>query len=174
MAADPSFDPGRILVTLERHRVDYVLVGGLGARAHGALRPTSDIDCVPDGSPANLERLAAAMRELGARLRVGGMTDEDSRRLPVQLDATTLRAFGSSTWMTDAGPLDILRELRDRRGDDVPFATLRKRSIDQDIDGIIVHVAGLDDIIAAKEYADRHKDRDALPELRKLRDHTRD
>jgi len=114
------------------------------------------------------------MRELGARLRVGGMTDEDSRRLPVQLDATTLRAFGSSTWMTDAGPLDILRELRDRRGDDVPFATLRKRSIDQDIDGIIVHVAGLDDIIAAKEHADRRKDRDALPELRKLRDHTGD
>lgn len=61
MAADPSFDPGRILVTLERHGVDYVLVGGLGARAHGALRPTSDIDCVPDGSAANLDRLMPAV-----------------------------------------------------------------------------------------------------------------
>lgn len=100
------------------------------------------------------------------------MTDEEARRLPVQLDAATLRAFGSSTWTTDAGPIDVLRELRDRRGADVPFDALRRRSVDQDIDGIVVHVAGLEDIIAAKEHANRDKDREALPELRKIRDDT--
>lgn len=168
--AEPAFDPGRILTTLERHGVEYVLVGGLGARAHGALRPTSDIDCVPDGTVDNLDRLAAAMRELGARLRVGGMSDDEARRLPVQLDEVTLRSFGSSTWMTDAGAIDILRDLRDRSGADVPFELLRGRSVDQNIDGVVVHVAGLDDIIAAKEHADRVKDREALPELRRLRD----
>ena len=98
------------------------------------------------------------------------MTDAEAHKLPVQLDAETLHSFGSSTWMTDAGPIDVLRELRDRRGGDVPFATLRMRSVDQEIGGLVVHVAGLDDIIAAKEYADRDKDREALPELRQLRD----
>lgn len=44
---EASFDPGRILAVLDQHNVEYILVGGLGARAHGALRPTSDIDCVP-------------------------------------------------------------------------------------------------------------------------------
>lgn len=72
--------------------------------------------------------------------------------------------------MTDAGPLDVLRELRDRHGADVSFDALRQRSADHVIEGIVVHVAGLDDIIAAKEHADREKDRRALPELRKLRD----
>lgn len=171
MTAEPVFDPGRILVLLEQRSVDYVLVGGLGAQAHGATRPTSDIDCVPDGTIENLERLAAALRDLGARLRVGGMSDDEARQLPVQLDAATLRAFGNSTWMTDAGPIDILRELRDRRGADVGFDSLRQRSVDQEIGGVVVHVAGLDDIIAAKEHADRDKDRQALPELRRLRDH---
>ncbi len=169
MAEEP-FDPGRILQALDEHDVEYILVGGLGARAHGALRPTNDIDCVPEGGLANLGRLAEALSELGARLRVGGMTDDESRQLPIQLDAETLRSFGSSTWMTDAGPIDVLRELRDRHGGDVPFHALRDRSADQEIGGVVVRVAGLDDIIAAKEFAGRDKDHEALPELRELRD----
>ena len=72
MAADASsLDLERILRTLERNGVEYVLVGGLGARAHGATRPTEDVDVVPRSSGENLDRLAAAPRELGARLRVG-------------------------------------------------------------------------------------------------------
>jgi hypothetical protein len=45
-ADDDVFDPNRILATLDEHGVEYVLVGGLGARAHGASRETSDIDVV--------------------------------------------------------------------------------------------------------------------------------
>ena len=77
--AEDSFDPGRILAVLDQHNVEYILVGGLGARAHGAVRPTSDIDCVPEGGLVNLGRLADALIELGARLRVGGMTDDEAR-----------------------------------------------------------------------------------------------
>ena len=123
-----AFDPDRILTVLDRNGVDYVLVGGVAARAHGASRSTADIDCVPDTDPANLDRLAAALKELGARLRVAGMSDEEARRLPVRLDALTLAGFGSSTWMTDAGPLDLLVELRDPRGGRHPFSDLARRS----------------------------------------------
>ena len=166
--AETEFEPARALESLDRHGVEYVLVGGLGARAHGATRPTSDIDLVPDGDDDNLARLAAALLELNARLRVGGMTDDEARQLPVQLDAETLRSFGSSTWMTDAGPIDVLRDLRDRQGGDVTFDALISRGVDQQIGAVVVHVAALDDIIASKEHADRDKDREALPELRNL------
>ena len=44
---------------------------------------------------------------LGARLRVGGMSDEESRRLPFLLDAQTLASFGNSTWITDANPFSM-------------------------------------------------------------------
>lgn len=48
MPADPAgFDLGRILTTLDRHGVEYLMVGSLGARAHGATRPTRDVVFVP-------------------------------------------------------------------------------------------------------------------------------
>ncbi len=169
-ADEDSFDPDRILETLDRHGVSYVLVGGVAARAHGALRSTADIDCVPDTSRENLDRLAAVLRELGARLRVAGMADEEARQLPVQLDALTLASFGSSTWMTDAGPLDLLVELRDQSGGRHSFSDLIVRATDVTVGQIIVRVASLSDIIASKEFADRPKDREALPELRALLD----
>jgi hypothetical protein len=41
MTAEPDlFDLARILTTLDRHGVEYLVVGGLAARAHGATRPT--------------------------------------------------------------------------------------------------------------------------------------
>jgi hypothetical protein len=57
-------DIDRLLATLERHEVDFLLVGGVAAIAHGALRPTDDLDCLVRRSGENLARLAAAMREL--------------------------------------------------------------------------------------------------------------
>lgn len=162
-----AFDPGRILAALDAHRVEYVLGGGLGAQAHGASRATSDIDVVPANSEQNWDRLAAALRQLGARLRVGGMTDDESRRLPVTVDATTLRSFGSSTWMTDAGPLDVLRDLP-VSGGRRSYDDLEGRHVVAEIGGIAVRIAALDDIVASKEHAGRDKDHQALPELRAL------
>ena len=114
------------------------------------------------------------MVELGARLRVSGLSDEEARALPLVLDAKTLAAFGTSTWNTDAGPLDVLRELRDRSGRSVGFDELEERATSIIIGDVTVHLASLEDIIAAKEFAGREKDQEALPELRSLRDEHRD
>ena len=59
----------------------------------------------------NSDRLADALRERGARLRVAGMTDEEARLLPVVVDGATMAAFGSTTWATDAGSIDVLHDL---------------------------------------------------------------
>lgn len=169
-SSNSAFDPDRILEILDRHGVDYVLVGGVAARVHGAERVTADIDCVPAADEENLRRLADALVELGARLRVGGMSDEEARQLPLRLDAVTLAAFGSSTWTTDAGPLDLLVELRDPSGGRHPYGDLASRALEVTVGDLIISVASLDDIIASKKYAGRRKDLDALPELQALRD----
>jgi hypothetical protein len=169
-SSNSVFDPDRILEILDRHCVDYVLVGGVAARVHGAERVTADIDCVPATDEENLRRLADALVELGARLRVGGMSDEEARQLPLRLDAVTLAAFGSSTWSTDAGPLDLLVELRDPSGGRHPYGDLASRALKVRVGDLIISVASLEDIIASKEYAGRRKDLDALPELQALRD----
>lgn len=169
-ASNCEFDPDRILRALDRHGVDYVLVGGAAARVHGAQRATADIDCVPATTRENLKRLATALAELGARLRVGGMTDEEARQLPLQLDAATLAAFGSSTWTTDAGPLDLLVELRDPSGGRHPYADLATRASPVSVGELTISVASLEDIIASKRFAARPKDLEALPELQALLD----
>jgi hypothetical protein len=58
-----------MLATLHAHGVEYLLVGGIAARAHGAQRRTADLDCVPNNTTENFWRLAAALRELSPRLR---------------------------------------------------------------------------------------------------------
>lgn len=58
----------RILRALAEHKVDYVLIGGLAVQTHGHVRTTNDADLIPAPDPANLERLAAALRSLDARV----------------------------------------------------------------------------------------------------------
>jgi hypothetical protein len=162
-----TFDPERIIAVLDAHAVELVIVGGFGAQAHGARRQTFDIDVVPRNTDENFSRLAAALRELGARLRVGGMSDEEARQLPVIVDAATIRSFGSSTWTTDAGPVDVLGELP-TAGGRRSYDELIQRAVPRSVHGLVIHLAALEDIVASKEFANRDKDRDALPELREL------
>jgi hypothetical protein len=112
-----EFDPERILRVFADHGVECLIVGGFGLQFYGAHRQTLDIHVIPHSTDANLERLATALRELGARLRVGGLTDDEACALPVTVDAATLRSFVSSTWMTDAGPIDVLGDLPVAGGD---------------------------------------------------------
>jgi len=167
---DPPHDLGRLIEVLDRYKVEYLMVGGVAAIGYGAERPTGDADCVVRRERANFDRLAGALRELHARLRVGGMTDAEARTLPVQIDATTLDLAGMSTWMTDAGPFDVLAGLEAPDGHLVPYEELATRAKLLYGNGFTIRAAALEDIIRAKERANRVKDLEALPELRALRD----
>jgi hypothetical protein len=122
---------------------------------------------------ANLERLASALRELHARLRVARMSDEEAKALLVKVDGVMLETTGNSTWTTDAGPFDILAELKDVEGRPVHYEELLSRSMVVRGDGFVVHVASVDDIVAAKTFANRDKDREALPELLDIQERER-
>ena len=159
-----------MIEVLDRYEVEYLIVGGVAAYAYGAEQPTEDADCVVHRERTNLDRLAGALQELRARLRVGGMTDAEARTLPVQIDATTLDMAGMSTWMTDAGPFDALAGLEASDGHLVPYEELVVRATLLHGNGFTIRAAALEDIIRAKERANRAKDREALPELRALRD----
>jgi hypothetical protein len=169
-SAGPPHDLARLIQVLDRHRVEYLLVGGAAARAYGAGRLTEDADCVVGRDRANLDRLAQALRELNARLRVGGMSDDEARLLPVRIDGHMLASTEISTWMTDAGGFDVLAGLVAADGHLLPYEELAQRENLIDGAGFTIRTAALEDIITAKEHANRPKDREALPELHALRD----
>jgi hypothetical protein len=66
VAEQPSFDPIGILSALDRHRVSYVLVGGLARVVQGAEEVTDGVDIVPSMRAENLRRLEEALGDLGA------------------------------------------------------------------------------------------------------------
>jgi hypothetical protein len=169
----PPLDLNRLLEVLARNNVDFVVVGGSAAGFLGASRLTEDADCVVRRERANLDNLASALRELHARLRVARMSDAEAKALPIQVDGVMLETTENSTWTTDAGPFDILAELKDLEGRSVPYEELLTRSMIVRGDGFSVHVASVDDIIAAKTFANRDKDREALPELFEIQERER-
>lgn len=65
MGDHPPLDIDRVVEVVDRHRVQYLLVGGVAARFHGSARLTEDVDVLPDGDDENLGRLAAALTGLG-------------------------------------------------------------------------------------------------------------
>jgi hypothetical protein len=142
------FDPLRVFRTLDRHGVLFVLIGGLGARLHGSPTVTNDTDICYERSPENLGRLAAALRQLGAKLR-GAPED-----VPFQLDAATLAAGDHFTFTTKAGNLDCLGVPAGVGG----FDELQREANSFDVDGLKVDVASIDDLIRMKRAAGRPKD----------------
>jgi len=57
----PEPDLARVVEVLDRHGVNYLIVGGHAARAYGATRPTKDTDCLAKTEEENLARVAAAL-----------------------------------------------------------------------------------------------------------------
>jgi hypothetical protein len=87
-----GFDPIRILAALQAHGVRAVVVGGLAAIAHGSTAATDDVDICVDGADANLDKLALALAQLGAR----------------SLDAGESGGAPRETFQTNAGRLDCI------------------------------------------------------------------
>jgi hypothetical protein len=54
----------RVCRLLNRHRVRYLLAGGVAANLHGSVRATRDVDLLVPGDVANMTRLLAALSEL--------------------------------------------------------------------------------------------------------------
>src|ERR1051325_6191068 len=91
---------------LGEHKVDCVIVGGIAAAIHGSLFLTNDVDVCYARDPANLERLAAALQSVHARLR------NAPEGLPFILDAETLKRGLNFTFTTDIGDVDLLGEVQ--------------------------------------------------------------
>jgi hypothetical protein len=156
----PDLDPRPILACLLRHQVDFVVIGGLAAAAHGSVLPTYDIDITPESSADNLTRLSAALHELQARVR----SDAVDGGLPFDHDAISLASARVWDLTTEHGDLDLSFVPDGTTG----FPDLIRDAKREPFFGVVVPVASLADVIRSKQAANRPKDQRVLPVLREI------
>jgi predicted nucleotidyltransferase len=156
----PPFSAASLLRALIEGGVDFVVIGGLAAQAHGSPLITEDLDVCFDLDRANLDRLAAVLNELAAVRR--GMPDG----LRAPLDRRALRAGDVFTLRTRFGDLDLLA----RPDPGLDFPQLRSRAERFELAGMPVWIAALEDVIAMKRAAGRSKDLIAIEHLAALRE----
>ena len=150
----PRLDALRIFEELARHGVNFVLVGGLAAQTHGNTRMTNDVDMIPEPDPANLDRLASALNELGARVLNPGSEGID-------IDAAMLPRATIWQFATPHGDIDILHDAPGA----APFEGLRDRALVIALGDVRVPVAGRDDLIRMKLARGRPVDRSDVAAL---------
>ncbi|SDY92810.1 hypothetical protein SAMN05661080_05048 [Modestobacter sp. DSM 44400] len=135
-----------------------MIVGGYAARMHGSARPTRDVDVAPATTGENLDRLAAALRKLDARIRIDAVPEG----LPFATSGESLAGVRMLNLQTRHGELDLaIRPAAFEGG----YDELVVRSTRRTVGGVRVRVAALEDVIRSKEAAARDKDIRALPEL---------
>ncbi len=148
-------DLGRLLRTLQQGRVDFLLIGGVAARAHGSARVTQDLDVCYSRSAANLERLVAALAPLKPYLRGA------PPGLPFAWSVATLRAGLNVTLTTAAGDLDLFGEVAGGGR----YEDLEQHTITAEVFGRDTRILDIPWLIRTKRAAGRPRDLETIAEL---------
>lgn len=98
-------DFAALLSTLGKHEVEFIVVGGAAAIAHGSARLTQDLDIVYSRTPENIDRLASALADFKPYLRGA------PPGLPFAWDSATLRRGLNFSLVTTIGDIDLLGEI---------------------------------------------------------------
>lgn len=150
----------KLLQALHRHKVEYVLVGGVAAAAQGATRLTLDVDLCYARDRANLERLASALAPFRPYLRGA------DPNLPFSLDAKTLASGLNFTLTTEIGDIDLFGELLGLG----QYEEVCRYAQALELFELPCQVLTLEGLVLTKRAVGRPKDLDALRELEALRE----
>ena len=153
-------DPKRIFSTLAKHGVQFVLIGALAARLQGFPRATYDADITPAKDVDNLQRLAAALRDLEARV----YTEQVPEGLAFDCSAQMLARADTWNLITSAGRLDLAFQPSGTSG----FTDLAPHAVRFEVYGHTLLAARLEDIIRSKEAANRPQDRQDVEIMREM------
>lgn len=149
---------------LSRHRVEYLLIGGLAVSLHGVERATMDVDITVATSPENLAALLDTANELGLSpvlpVPLTSLTDiELLRRWHTErnLESFALRAPELAGVTVDILPFPPL-----------DYGGMRGRAVMLEVGGVSIPVVSIPDLIALKRAAGRPIDLSDIVHLERI------
>lgn len=149
--AYPDFE--EFIGALNARKVRYLLIGAHAVAFHARPRATKDLDVYIDPTPANAKRLKAALGDFFGGTPPGyadaDLLDPDAI---IQLGVAPVR-------------IDILSRVEGLES----FSKAWRRRVEGKFGSVDAHYVALEDLIAAKEAADRPQDRSDLVTLRRAR-----
>ncbi len=142
-------DLSNLIERLLKHNVDFVIVGGFAAVAHGSTTTTQDVDICCSFSSDNLLRLNDALADIHP---VHRMTPQ---KLPLELYLDT-----------DLGPLDCLSSVMGVGN----YDQVKDSSCQISLPGGPCRVLDLDALIESKKAMNRPRDIEAVLQLETIRE----
>ncbi|MBD2756405.1 nucleotidyltransferase [Spirosoma sp. BT704] len=153
-------DVQNLLESLNRHNVQFLLVGGMAGVVHGHIRTTQDMDLWLKSDQQNKANLVLALEEND----VAGASY--LKNVPLIFGWTSV-AVGKYGFTLDMGYQ--LKAFRD-----VDFDDCYTRALDVTFDGISFKVIQLNDLIKEKLATGRPKDISDADELIKIKERNED
>jgi len=138
MEVQPDFRD--LLALLNKHEVEYLIVGGYALAFHGAPRYTGDIDILVKPDPVNAQRILAALEEFGFGSVGLTSTDFEAPDQVIQLGFPPVR-------------IDILTSLSG-----VSWEEAHSHWVEGAYGEVQVHFIGRDQFITNKRASGRKKD----------------
>lgn len=139
-----------LLRSLNAHRVRFLVIGATAFPVYGYARATLDLDIFIEATEENAARVRAALTEFGYDLTDVSVDELRTKKVLIRQYALE----------TDVHP--FVKGLT--------FEEAWARRVEDQITGVPVAFACLDDLIRMKEAAGRPKDLEDLRVLRRLRD----
>jgi len=140
-------------------QVEFVLVGGFAAVAHGVTLVTRDVDICCRFSEANLMRIQKAFGDLHPVHR-------SRPDMPLQLTPEQCASLKNLYLKTDLGIVDCLGEVLGIGN----FEDVLKNSVEVELPYGKCRILDIDALIRAKEAMDRDHDRLTVKYLKKIKE----
>lgn len=150
--------------SLEKHRVRYLLVGGLAMNLHGVPRATMDVDLVLALDSANLKAFLDMAKTLQlkpvAPVDVNGLLDPAQRQKWVM--EKNMLAFALRPSDIKGPTVDVLID------PPLDIEVALKRAERREVSEVNISLISIEDLIRLKEHTGRAQDQSDIEHLRRL------
>lgn len=141
-----------ICALLNKHEVDYLVIGGVAVVFHGYTRATADLDFWYKPTLDNFHNIIKAFKEYGF--------DVSELEEAVFDPKKTFLRFPTPGFRT---------ELLPSLAGDISFNEAKEKAEKIELDGVNVPIIGYDDLVRSKAFTNRLKDQADIEELAKRR-----